>query len=358
VKLSAIVALLIFSKGAAVQCQLVLFSNIDYSKWDNIELSDDEDFECHPNVDKKSMVRWKQAQVHKERRERQDQKDLLKLELSQTKIFIDFLPQQLERFKGLNNAQILIKLEELAKEVNDKFTEPMRKDSLQRMENWPGNWEPPVWGDVLRNHVPWNEELQNIGKALETKLLEKDLFSILSLEFKKTVEKFTARSKIVEQEIKNVEKIISQKLTMDSLVTGFDKTFVNEQKSSATLADEPVEKQKASAIETIHTPKLLSHQHQLEVFEEMESTDSDLVRLNKNLLNLSKLSDYGKIASLLKQDPTLLNEKIEEILLLRALCLEIISQPKEAKNAVMVSMIIKFIRNLGIKGIDVFFQRY
>jgi cell division cycle protein 37 len=53
---------------------------IDYSKWDTLEISDDEDFECHPNVDKKSMMRWKQSQIHKERQQRQDQLALLTLE--------------------------------------------------------------------------------------------------------------------------------------------------------------------------------------------------------------------------------------------------------------------------------------
>jgi cell division cycle protein 37 len=53
---------------------------IDYSKWDTLEISDDEDFECHPNVDKKSMMRWKQSQIHKERQQRKDQLGLLTLE--------------------------------------------------------------------------------------------------------------------------------------------------------------------------------------------------------------------------------------------------------------------------------------
>jgi len=37
----------------------------DYSKWDNIELSDDEE-DCHPNIDKDSWFRWKhQARIER-----------------------------------------------------------------------------------------------------------------------------------------------------------------------------------------------------------------------------------------------------------------------------------------------------
>ena len=49
----------------------------DYSKWDNIELSDDED-DCHPNIDKESWFRMK----HRSRVEREDNeaKDKAKIE--------------------------------------------------------------------------------------------------------------------------------------------------------------------------------------------------------------------------------------------------------------------------------------
>ena len=43
---------------------------LSYSKWDNIELSDDEDIEVHPNIDKASFIRWKQADIHRKREER------------------------------------------------------------------------------------------------------------------------------------------------------------------------------------------------------------------------------------------------------------------------------------------------
>jgi cell division cycle protein 37 len=43
---------------------------LDYSKWDNLELSDDSDIEVHPNVDKRSMIKWKQEAIHRERAER------------------------------------------------------------------------------------------------------------------------------------------------------------------------------------------------------------------------------------------------------------------------------------------------
>lgn len=50
---------------------------LDYSKWDNLELSDDSDIEVHPNVDKRSMIKWKQEAIHRERAERKAKMEYL-----------------------------------------------------------------------------------------------------------------------------------------------------------------------------------------------------------------------------------------------------------------------------------------
>jgi cell division cycle protein 37 len=50
----------------------------DYSKWDNIELSDDED-DTHPNIDKESWFRMKhRSRVEREENEDKDKTVILK----------------------------------------------------------------------------------------------------------------------------------------------------------------------------------------------------------------------------------------------------------------------------------------
>eukprot|EP01137_Pigoraptor_chileana_P017632 Opistho-2@76004 len=50
---------------------------LDYSKWNNIEISDDED-DTHPNIDKESLFRWRhQARVDRERQEKEEQEQLV-----------------------------------------------------------------------------------------------------------------------------------------------------------------------------------------------------------------------------------------------------------------------------------------
>lgn len=64
---------------------------VDYSKWDNLEISDDSDIEVHPNVDKRSMIKWKQEAIHRERAERKAKMDYLNA----------FIPQQQKTLKTL-----------------------------------------------------------------------------------------------------------------------------------------------------------------------------------------------------------------------------------------------------------------
>lgn len=53
---------------------------LNYSKWDNLELSDDSDVEVHPNVDKRSFIRWKQRDIHEKRALHKAQYDALRAE--------------------------------------------------------------------------------------------------------------------------------------------------------------------------------------------------------------------------------------------------------------------------------------
>jgi cell division cycle protein 37 len=57
-----------------------MVGKLNYNKWDNLELSDDSDIEVHPNVDKKSFIRWKQQDIHQKREERKIELDGLKRE--------------------------------------------------------------------------------------------------------------------------------------------------------------------------------------------------------------------------------------------------------------------------------------
>lgn len=351
---------------------------IDYSKWDSLEISDDEDFECHPNVDKKSMMRWKQQQIHRDRTQRQDQLGLLKKELETTDRFLKWLPEKLAGLTAGDTVSVVSFLTQLGPQVEKEFTDVMRNDFKKRMEKWPQNWDVPDHGPVLREHKPWDEQVAEVMKVMTAYAAEhKDspsfnLLGHVKELFNKLLDRYAQRQPVIKAQIDEIQKQIDSKITMENLKTGFDKTAISEgDKPAAGMAQASNEVESAQTVETIHTPAQSSSSQAIasaaeeeiyeelhdEIVQEMESSEEDLKKCHPKLLAFSQMSDFGKMLPLLMESPDLLTEKNEDALLIRALTLEILKKSKEARNCVITSLILKYSRNLGKGGVQVFFSK-
>ena len=72
---------------------------VDYSKWDHIEVSDDED-DTHPNVDTPSLFRWRhQARVER-MTEQQNERESFEEGVSKTKGRLAELKRMMEKTEG------------------------------------------------------------------------------------------------------------------------------------------------------------------------------------------------------------------------------------------------------------------
>ena len=90
---------------------------IDYSKWDKIELSDDSDVEVHPNVDKKSFIKWKQQSIHEQRFKRNQ--DIKNLE-AQVGMY-SFLNKRVDKLLGSLADEDLAEQDKVTKFLNENF---------------------------------------------------------------------------------------------------------------------------------------------------------------------------------------------------------------------------------------------
>mmetsp|Transcript_12572 Transcript_12572/g.19350 ORF Transcript_12572/g.19350 Transcript_12572/m.19350 type:complete len:430 (+) Transcript_12572:118-1407(+) len=93
----------------------------DYSKWDNIELSDDED-DLHPNIDKESWFRMK----HRSRVEREANED------KETKKILDEISKANQRVKVLEHD--LLKLDKLVIQDGDEESDDDDLDDREGLE--------------------------------------------------------------------------------------------------------------------------------------------------------------------------------------------------------------------------------
>ncbi|KAG9510844.1 Hsp90 co-chaperone Cdc37, partial [Fragariocoptes setiger] len=152
---------------------------IDYSKWKDIEISDDED-DTHPNIDTASLFRWR----HQSRMERMKEMEAKKKQLAENKAQaekeLNLIKQKLEQ--SSNNADVAKEFEEAKK----KFQKAQRKwDELEkeeRLQPWnvdtiskPG-WEKTIINKPVKvPNPPTSEEdkerrYQEFVKKYESKI--------------------------------------------------------------------------------------------------------------------------------------------------------------------------------------------
>lgn len=184
---------------------------LDYSKWDNLELSDDSDIEVHPNVDKRSMIKWKREAIHRERAERK-----AKIEYLQK-----FIPQQknvLQKVKDLKN---LLNQDDGVKKVMEKL------ESYQSEAEALDLPKPPAGQPQLN--------IKDIFAAMKTQIAT-GLAQTSSEQVKQTLlERFCQTESTVQktvdnasQELEKLEKEARKKLTSENMFTS--------EKSSKTVS--------------------------------------------------------------------------------------------------------------------------
>jgi cell division cycle protein 37 len=178
-------------------------SRVDYSKWDNIELSDDEDIECHPNIDKKSFVRMRQRKIHEERSERRHGIEQYGKQLT----WLDKYIQALER-------------------IDDTPSEEVQNELKNLMTEFEGVPDELQWTKV-QNHTKETWELFRM--------------------------KLRMHKKVVESERDRLSTEESKKLAVDVICKpGFDsKTRVNVSKPSTSTTPSASNKTKKETVEVI-----------------------------------------------------------------------------------------------------------
>lgn len=196
---------------------------IDYSKWDKLELSDDDDFECHPNVDKASFIRWKQADIHQKREERRQKIEALKLETSNNEVLlkrIDDMIQQLIEGGVETFLQTIEKLRETNKKIASEEKEAKDEESSDNSSQKEEQLAYPTFDQMMgvlfekiQDEVK-NESPEKVGEELRNKLMEHR-------------NKLSQRQKEAKQELEKEEREARKKITMDDMHTGFDKSVGN-----------------------------------------------------------------------------------------------------------------------------------
>lgn len=276
---------------------------IDYSKWDKIELSDDSDIEVHPNVDKRSFIKWKQQSIHEEREKRKH--DIKNLEF------------QVEMYSHLNK-----RVDKLMAQLQDE--DLVSKDSITKFLN--ANFDKNERGsgeNVDPDLPPYNEMVEDLFEQLErnAKAENKNAKdgSVIREELMKHRAKISAVTKEAEEKLKQLYKEKALHISSEDIHTGFDKSFINtasEEKETSSYIP-------ASTPNKVELPTL--------PVQPIEYKD-DILKLAPETENFGNIvtGNYKEIETFLLNNVQILSEQQKDALMMKAFEYEIDGNTKLA----------------------------
>ena len=335
---------------------------VDYSKWDALELSDDSDFEPHPNVDKPSFIRAKQSQIHMQRAERKHQIETLKYE----RVVNDGLLRRIDT--------LLAELRSHEAEAKDRNA--FLYQALIASAGDPDEDEAPKppegvhakEAEPLRYSQMMGALVDQVKKEVDDAKTE-DWFKGYVKGIEGHKKKVTGLQKELQTKLAELEKEEARKITSESIRVGFDSSAVS--KDSKPVAAGKASAEKVGVLNPAALKKnalkaeegAQSSGADADIDEQvgpLESKDEDVTEASeagKKFSNI-KVGDYKASLQFISQNPTVLAEKETDGLLVAGFDAQLKGQADYAKQCVHQALLLQYCRALGRDGVQMFFKRY
>ncbi len=161
------------------------------------------------------MIRWKQAQIHKQRRDRHDKLTALKMETLLNQRLLDILPMI------QNGAEAKPKLEMLFKDTQEWSTTFEKDVMTVVMTGRDPRWEPPVPDAFVQKRVNLPELTKTILNVVcDSSKTSQEIQDV----FEYAIQVIKIRQSLIEKEVVMEEEAMTKKITSETLKEGFNKT--------------------------------------------------------------------------------------------------------------------------------------
>ncbi|KAJ6559104.1 Cdc37 N terminal kinase binding-domain-containing protein [Mycena vulgaris] len=328
---------------------------LNYQKWDQLELSDDSDIEGHPNVDKRSLIRWKQRDIHEKRELRKVKIDHLRAQIACNNVL----------YPRIQSIQAVLTSADLDKPRTVYFNSLVEQLEKNPSKDCPPGNDPTKLehtydgmllsllhqvGDaakvaVKEAGVTDDQREERIGKALADGIAEH------VVKLKETIDTDT---KAVEEEEKEQKKHI----TSEDMHDGFANKYVPPKPEPAPLPiaakldkpSKPKTKTTTTEIEVINAPADESTDEEL---------DDDIANLTPSLEAFSRipLKAFEQSFRFIQQHRDVVVPGASDSLLGAAFKAQYENKPKYAKQCVHQSLLLQYGDKLGVDGLGVFFKK-
>jgi len=332
---------------------------LNYSKWDQLELSDDSDIEGHPNVDKKSLIRWKQRDIHEKRELRKHKIKTLEAQIDCNKVLLPRITEISKKLVDPNSSTpATVYFNSLVEQLrtNPSRDCPPGNDPSKLEHTYDGMLLSllNMVGEVAKEKV----KEAGVLEADKEERLAKELAAEMTVHVKQLGETIEKDKKQLEEEESEQKKHI----TMDDLHEGFESKYV-----PPIPAPEPVpqsksekKKEKVSTIEVLNPkatePSTSSAPTRL---TEEEDEEEGLPELTPSLEAFSKLpiGDYEKSFEFIQHHRDVYVTGASDALLVAAFTAQGDGKSKYAKQCVHQSLLLQYCEKLGRDGVGLFFKK-
>ncbi|GAA5910412.1 hypothetical protein JCM8208_004469 [Rhodotorula glutinis] len=332
-------------------------SRLNYNKWDNLQLSDDSDIEVHPNVDKKSMIRWKQRDIHEKREQRK-----LKLKQFETEVPM--------------NASLISRMDSLIASTQADGAQFVSNEVQRLKAALPYQYETKKFAEgeqPSEDHMIVSLLSQVINEAHKKEQQAgskgdegRDARLVAELEWHK--KRLLDRQDEIEKEKVEIANEQKKWITSDDMHLGWDsKTMVSNAPTAQPVSAPPAASSSKSrqiktetVVETLNSPGVQAAARAEDSGN--SSDDADVPALTDSALAFSKLAplDWDRVKQAISSDPALLTEETGDALMVEAFTQAMKgtkSSEARARNCIEKALIGQYCRSLGRDGTALFFQR-
>lgn len=322
---------------------------LDYSKWDKIELSDDSDVEVHPNVDKKSFIRWKQRDIH-EKRDR-NKMEIASLELTM-KIDVE-LVERLDKLLTLPQAELA---KDSIEELLVKSKEGLKAKDTPTAPNPQKEGEQMDCDDMLESLLDMikpDVDTDN-GASFYDKLKEH-------------------RDKLVDHDKSHRERLAelydekAKYITSDDVHDVYNSTVLNKtteepdagEDDLAELEKPQTDKKTETTMETLNSPSSDAAPVQSTLAKATEDTEDDYSDPSPAAQKFAQIpaDDLKACYAFVSKHPQICTEKEKDALVMEGFQLQLAGKTADMERTVHNAILLQYCAQLGPNGYRNFFER-
>ncbi|KAF8158074.1 hsp90-like protein [Crassisporium funariophilum] len=329
---------------------------LNYSKWDRLELSDDSDIEGHPNVDKKSLVRALQRNIHEKREIRKENIQRLSAQIACNQVL---LPRVKEIETTLNDPSSSAPAAAYFNSLVEKLQSNPSRDCPPG--NDPKKLEQTYDGMLLTLLKMVGEESKK--KVKESGVLEaekdarlaKELAAELSLHVKHLGDTIAKDKKALEDE--EIEQ--RKHITSDDMHEGFDSKYIPPTPAPPPVPHTKIDKKKAKVTEIEVLNPAASSSSSAPPPEDDDTDDEGLPEMTPSLEAFSKIpiGAFDKSFEFIQHHRDVYVPGASDSLLVAAFTAQGVGKTKYAKQCVHQSLLLQYCEKLGRDGVGIFFKK-